>query len=989
MNYTLVAILLGLLLYLIVRPITWTVLQNSNLPEDVQGVIYVQGSPIYILSPYDPFLTASPRDILTFGTTTSSPPTLNDYYDVLVQPFSRIVKTPGDRQVVDTSAQNDVITSLFTKEEFENEARHNMYISRQTGEKTGQFLKDSYGKPMVHSNADVSITRDESHNYRKYRHDFDTNSQRFVRTKETQPLLVPIGQKANPFEQSIHNCLMRKEPTGMAIDQCGYCVDDKKYHYYLDSDTTQPAVDATKPENVRPSCNAQRFITDESAVVELLAREHCKSISNCSQIYVGDGNDKCKFVKSLGYAIPVNENGQPRFGDDIDENDMIHTKEQCKAYNDYRNHPCNTSNYETGPHTPACLTALWAEVGCSAEGTAAPALNEELSQQWNQMGVEQIRQSMNQYKMGEEEGTPQERRDYMMKCSGITAKPCDIMNDDGTPTRQCYTDIFMEQGCQPKGSLYPSGQGVDYEDLKRIYPNKELWTQYVYQLQALTVNNKNKHAHNIALGKCINSELGYVSPYSCNPNGVEVYAFTAHRMGNDFIRGAYLCKAVSNGFHTNYGERRFSRAGTNILHYYAYLDIKETGHYDFRVTFRDGVRVFINGEKLVDNWNDRIIQRSQTFGTRLDREEKNVMFIEFLTNDRYPVLELSWIKPGVKRKITKRGYLVGPFQNIPDSVFRRQDYAEEKPTYQFDIGHSFSPYNIPGGYLNGISRGVRQFQDDSVPYGRFDGRTDHIELGPFLHLGTRTIVFYAKMSDLKGNYFAKIMQCVNAKSERDVDYLTISTGIGNGDLLIHNTEFSGCYVSDFFDEDQWTHCGIVFRDNEIAVYKNGRAANVIATTPLIQDGTTTSQRPFHKNYIGRGVNEYTEAEALANNPNSRSSTSSHMKGYISYIHMYDKEMSGEEVAYDYKRVTTFDSAQCRKMSSYCGIDEADKAICKMFYKSGLAIREDDYALNEKDTGADNTDIFNTADYRQDFRLAKSATGKHYAKLDYNDCNPFA
>ena len=97
--------------------------------------------------------------------------------------------------------------------------------------------------------------------------------------------------------------------------------------------------------------------------------------------------------------------------------------------------------------------------------------------------------------------------------------------------------------------------------------------------------------------------------------------------------------------------------------------------------------------------------------------------------------------------------------------------------------------------------------------------------------------------------------------------------------------------------------------------------------------------------------------------------------------MYDRELTPEQVKYDYKRVRMFDSAKCHSTAQFCGLQETDKAICKMFYKSGLT-------LNSKDTERSN-DIYTRTDLRYHPNKAKSKTAMHYANLEYKKCNPLA
>ena len=443
-----------------------------------------------------------------------------------------------------------------------------------------------------------------------------------------------------------------------------------------------------------------------------------------------------------------------------------------------------------------------------------------------------------------------------------------------------------------------------------------------------------------------------------------------------------------------------------MLHHYTYLDIEHSGRYDFRVRNDDGVRVYINDRAVLSSWHPQGPDPWRQFHVTLNKHEKNVMRVEWYERGGGSTLQIQWIPPNIKRKIITKRYrswwgwysytrriLAGPWSNMPDNVFRRQDYAEDKPSIQFDLGSAFSPYNIPNGYIKGTGENVQQKTVDNVPCAYFNGVNSGIKLTPCGYSNIKTITFMIKMDDIANNIYARIMEFLSTTSVTTNSFM-IHTGVGNGycDVIQRNSQDSiWVQCANFFEEGKWVHGAIVFRGEDVEMYKNGETMKTHKKIKRNADHVKRQQLispdySFPYVYIGRGHTKRDSAyiawrERGFNKKFTRISQANNMKGCISYIHMYDRELTPEQVKYDYKRVRMFDSAKCHSTAQFCGLQETDKAICKMFYKSGLA-------LNSKDTERSN-DIYTRTDLRYHPNKAKSKTGMHYANLEYKKCNPLA
>jgi hypothetical protein len=135
-----------------------------------------------------------------------------------------------------------------------------------------------------------------------------------------------------------------------------------------------------------------------------------------------------------------------------------------------------------------------------------------------------------------------------------------------------------------------------------------------------------------------------------------------------------------------------------------------TGAYTFTTTSDDGVRLYLNGQLLIDNWTDHgVIQNSATIALAAD--QRYDIRMDFYDHGQLATARLSWVYPGQTVQVVPQWVLYpAPAVNQPPTVDAGADKTITLPA---------------GATLNGIAR------DDGLPgpaltttWSKISGRED-------------------------------------------------------------------------------------------------------------------------------------------------------------------------------------------------------------------------------------------------------------------------
>ena len=114
--------------------------------------------------------------------------------------------------------------------------------------------------------------------------------------------------------------------------------------------------------------------------------------------------------------------------------------------------------------------------------------------------------------------------------------------------------------------------------------------------------------------------------------------------------GAVLGSEVDARVHRNYGGGDIGGSGRRdhvTARFEGKVQADEAGSYQFRTKSDDGVRVYVGGELIVDNWTDHGPQYD--YGTKaidFDAAEGKEIVVEYYEKAGGGVLELEWMQPG-------------------------------------------------------------------------------------------------------------------------------------------------------------------------------------------------------------------------------------------------------------------------------------------------------------------------------------------------------
>ena len=90
----------------------------------------------------------------------------------------------------------------------------------------------------------------------------------------------------------------------------------------------------------------------------------------------------------------------------------------------------------------------------------------------------------------------------------------------------------------------------------------------------------------------------------------------------------------------------------------------ETGTYTFATTSDDGVRVWVNGQQLINAWNDHVPRQDQGKIT-LQAGQKYDIKVDYYERTGGALMQLSWSTPSIAKQIIPKAYL---YSSIPKPI---------------------------------------------------------------------------------------------------------------------------------------------------------------------------------------------------------------------------------------------------------------------------------------------------------------------------------
>ncbi len=125
----------------------------------------------------------------------------------------------------------------------------------------------------------------------------------------------------------------------------------------------------------------------------------------------------------------------------------------------------------------------------------------------------------------------------------------------------------------------------------------------------------------------------------------------------------------------------------------------ETGEYTFATQSDDGVRLWVGGELVINNWGDHSSTLNTSQPVLLEAGEPVGIRLEFYENGGDAVIQLSWAGPGFERQIIPASYLsttivLNLIARKPIPANGALDFNPEIPLMQWTAGDTAMFHNV-------------------------------------------------------------------------------------------------------------------------------------------------------------------------------------------------------------------------------------------------------------------------------------------------------
>jgi PA14 domain len=201
---------------------------------------------------------------------------------------------------------------------------------------------------------------------------------------------------------------------------------------------------------------------------------------------------------------------------------------------------------------------------------------------------------------------------------------------------------YYEHGGDAVAQLYWSSPSI----AQQIIPKSYLYSSTISNRSALAPVVSPKPASVIAAGDGLTGN--YYNSSNLNPSTLALTR-TDTSVNFDWKKGSPSSKVNSDNF---------SAAWTGQIL------APETGTYTFTTTSDDGVRVWVNGQQLINAWNDHSPRQDKGKIT-LQAGQKYDIKVDYYERTGGALMQLSWSTPSIAQQIIPKSYL---YSSVPTPV---------------------------------------------------------------------------------------------------------------------------------------------------------------------------------------------------------------------------------------------------------------------------------------------------------------------------------
>ena len=272
--------------------------------------------------------------------------------------------------------------------------------------------------------------------------------------KESAPKNTELKNRINDSsmeetstDKSEAQCNALSSCTDIVGTNCGYCAATNDF-YFGDSKGPKTQV-----------CQKKDWGASVSDCIKVKDKGLCGQVTDCAGL-IGEAGKKCGYCPTSGIGMVAKKSGNkfvPKYSDDIctSANGLL-KNDTCSQY--LRDNPCSTPQWNTGPHSDACIKKLWKNSKCT---TTDKINGNNISAYKSIMKpyIEIGNTFQNTYNAAEGGGSVSKVVQFQKLCYGKSRiDPCDTKYNMNL---ECRQKQFLAVGCEKSGKGYPSKQNYD------------------------------------------------------------------------------------------------------------------------------------------------------------------------------------------------------------------------------------------------------------------------------------------------------------------------------------------------------------------------------------------------------------------------------------------------------------------------------------------------------------------------------------------------
>lgn len=259
----------------------------------------------------------------------------------------------------------------------------------------------------------------------------------------------PMAETTTDAAHTKCNAISDCEDLASAPD-CGYCAATDSFYY------------GTNKGPKTQVCQTKDWAKTVEECKKLKDRAMCAQVTDCSML-IGKKGEKCGYCPTAGIGMVAKPDGSvpgkfiPKYGEDTCAAPVGLLKaDKCAQW--LRDNPCSTPQWNTGPHSEACIRKLWKNSKCT---TTDKINGQDITAYKNIMKpyTEIGKVFEDTHTKSQAGGDVNKARTFQKLCFGkATADPCEPKYN---MSLECRKKQYIAGGCELSGQGYPSDKNYN------------------------------------------------------------------------------------------------------------------------------------------------------------------------------------------------------------------------------------------------------------------------------------------------------------------------------------------------------------------------------------------------------------------------------------------------------------------------------------------------------------------------------------------------